>query len=115
MSLSDLEDLNYEDGKLSFTRASRNREGQTTTSKFTGTIQDGKLTGTMSGDGSVFNALMRYNTLSAVGIALTIWSRFLEDDMVKTSTISSKFNRQESKVQPLTPQAAVLRRNDSNS
>lgn len=50
MSLSDLEDLNYEDGKLSFTRASRNREGQTTTSKFTGTIQDGKLTGTISSD-----------------------------------------------------------------
>jgi len=50
MSLSDLEDLNYEDGKLSFTRASRNREDQTTTSKFTGTIQDGKLTGTMSSD-----------------------------------------------------------------
>jgi hypothetical protein len=38
------------------------------------------------GDGSVFNALMRDNTLSAIGIALTIWSRFLEDDMVKTST-----------------------------
>jgi hypothetical protein len=50
MSLSELEDLNYEDGKLSFTRASRNREGQTTTSKFTGTIQDGKLTGIMSSD-----------------------------------------------------------------
>ena len=36
------------------------------------------------GDGSVFNALMRDNSLSAVGRALTIWSRFLEDDMVKT-------------------------------
>jgi hypothetical protein len=38
------------------------------------------------GDGSVFNALMRDNTLSAVGRALTVWSRFLEDEMVETST-----------------------------
>ena len=50
MSLSDLDDLNYEDGKLSFSRSSRNREGETTTSKFTGTIQDGILSGTMSSD-----------------------------------------------------------------
>jgi hypothetical protein len=38
------------------------------------------------GDGSVFNALMRDNTLSAVGLALTIWGRFLEDEMIETST-----------------------------
>jgi len=50
MSLSELKDLKYEDGKLSFTRSSRDREGQTTTSKFTGTIQDGILSGTMSSD-----------------------------------------------------------------
>lgn len=37
------------------------------------------------GDGSVFNALMRDNSLSAVGLALTVWSRFLEDDMVKAT------------------------------
>ena len=50
MSLSDLEDLNYEDGKLRFTRSSRGRDGQSTMSKFTGTIQDGILSGTMSSD-----------------------------------------------------------------
>jgi len=50
MSLSELKDFKYEDGKLSFTRTSRGRDGQTSTSKFTGTIQDGKLTGTMSSD-----------------------------------------------------------------
>ena len=50
MSLSDLQDLKYEDGKLSFTRTRRGRDGETTTSKFTGTIQDGKLTGTMSSE-----------------------------------------------------------------
>lgn len=50
MRFSELKDFKYEDGKLSFTRASRNREGQATTSKFTGEIQDGKLTGTLSSD-----------------------------------------------------------------
>ena len=40
------------------------------------------------GDGSVFNALMRDNTLSAVGRALIVWGRFLEDEMVETSISS---------------------------
>jgi hypothetical protein len=50
MSFSDLEDFKYEDGKLSFTRTSRGRNGQAATSKFVGTVQDGKLTGTISSD-----------------------------------------------------------------
>jgi len=50
MRLSELKDLKYEDGQLSFSRVSRGRDGESTTSKFTGTIQDGKLTGTMSSD-----------------------------------------------------------------
>ena len=50
MSLSELKDFKYEEGKLSFTRSSRGRDGQTSTSKFVGTVQDGKLTGTMSSD-----------------------------------------------------------------
>jgi hypothetical protein len=50
MSLSELKDFKYEEGKLSFTRSSRGRDGQTTTSKFAGTIQEGKLTGTMTSD-----------------------------------------------------------------
>jgi len=50
MSLSDLGDLKYEDGQFSFSRVSRGRDGESTTSKFTGTIQDGKLSGTMSSD-----------------------------------------------------------------
>jgi len=44
------------------------------------------------GDGSVFNALMRDNTLSAVGRAVTIWSRFLEDEMVEASTAKERRN-----------------------
>ncbi len=50
MGLSELKDLKYEDGQLSFARVSRNRDGQSTMSKLTGTIQDGKLSGTMSSD-----------------------------------------------------------------
>lgn len=48
--LNELKDLKFEDGKLSFTQVRQNRDGQTSTSKFEGTIQDGKLSGTMSGD-----------------------------------------------------------------
>jgi len=44
------EDIKYEEGQLSFVRVSRNREGQSTTSKFTGTIKDGRLYGTVSSD-----------------------------------------------------------------
>ncbi len=50
MGLSELKDLKYEDGQFSFSRVSRGRDGQSTTSKFTGTIQDGKLSGTLSSD-----------------------------------------------------------------
>jgi hypothetical protein len=48
--LSELKDVKYEEGKLSFVRVSRNREGQSTTSTFNGMIEDGKLSGTVSGD-----------------------------------------------------------------
>ncbi len=48
--LSELKDLRFEDGKLSFVQEIRGREGQTMTSKFTGTIQEGKLSGTLSSD-----------------------------------------------------------------
>ncbi len=48
--LSELKDVKYENDQLSFTRVSRNREGQSTTSEFTGRINRGKLTGTLSSD-----------------------------------------------------------------
>jgi len=48
--LSELKEVKYEDGQLSFVRVSRNREGQSTTSKFTGTIESGKLSGTLSSE-----------------------------------------------------------------
>jgi len=48
--VSELQDFTYEEGKLSFSRVSRSREGQPTTSKFTGTIKDGKLSGMLTSD-----------------------------------------------------------------
>lgn len=50
MGVTDLKDVAVQDGTLTFTWAMRNREGQETTSKFTGTIAEGKLTGTLVGE-----------------------------------------------------------------
>jgi hypothetical protein len=50
MGLRDLQDVKFEEGKLSYTSSRRNRDGQTVTSKFTGTIEEGKLSGTLSSD-----------------------------------------------------------------
>ena len=47
--VSDLQDITFDEGQLSFKRVRENREGQTITSTFKGTIADGKLSGTMSG------------------------------------------------------------------
>jgi hypothetical protein len=46
--LSELKDIKYEEGKISFSRERRNRDGETTTSSFKGTIEDGKISGTWS-------------------------------------------------------------------
>ena len=48
--ISELKDLTYEDGQLSFARVSRSRDGQSSTSTFKGTLADGKLSGTVSSD-----------------------------------------------------------------
>jgi hypothetical protein len=50
MGINALKDVKFEDGKLSFAREMRNRDGETTTSTFKGTIEDGKLSGTLSSD-----------------------------------------------------------------
>ena len=49
MGMSELQDVKFADGKLSFSRSRRNRDGETSTSTFTGTIADGELSGTMTG------------------------------------------------------------------
>jgi hypothetical protein len=50
MGLSELKDIKYEDGNISFSRESRNRDGESTMSNFKGTIEDGKISGTWSSD-----------------------------------------------------------------
>jgi len=50
MGLSELKDVEYEEGQLSFAWSRRNREGESTTSNFKGTIKEGKLSGTLSSD-----------------------------------------------------------------
>jgi hypothetical protein len=50
MGLSDLQDLQLEDGKLTFTVTRPGRDGQSTTSKFAGTMAEGKLTGSITSD-----------------------------------------------------------------
>lgn len=48
--VGELKNVQYQEGKLSFVRERRNREGETQTSKFEGRIEDGKLSGTLSGE-----------------------------------------------------------------
>ncbi|MDT8300435.1 MAG: hypothetical protein RQ760_03060 [Sedimentisphaerales bacterium] len=48
MGLSELKDIKYEEGNISFSRERRNRDGETSTSSFKGTIEDGKISGTWS-------------------------------------------------------------------
>lgn len=50
MGFTELKDVSFEDGNLSFTMGRRSRDGEVRTSKFTGVIQEGKLTGTLSSD-----------------------------------------------------------------
>ncbi len=55
MGLSELKDIKYEEGKISFSRESRNRDGESTTSNFKGTIEDGKISGTWSSSRGDYN------------------------------------------------------------
>jgi len=48
--INELKDVKFENGQLSFTQVYQNREGKSTTSKFTGTIADGKLSGTITSE-----------------------------------------------------------------
>ncbi len=50
MGVNALKDIKFEEGKLSFARVSQNRDGQSSTTTFKGTIEEGKLTGTLSSE-----------------------------------------------------------------
>ena len=47
--ISELQDIKYQDNKLSFVQTNRFRETESV-SKFTGTVKDGRLSGTLSGE-----------------------------------------------------------------
>ena len=48
--MNELKDVTFENGQLSFTQVFQGRDGQTMTSKFTGTVTEGRLSGTVSSD-----------------------------------------------------------------
>jgi len=48
--LTELQDVKYEEGRLSFAWSRQGRDGQTSTSKFAGKIEEGKLSGTLTSD-----------------------------------------------------------------
>ena len=48
--MNELKDITFEDGKLSFTQTLQGFNGQTMTSKFAGTLENGQLSGTVSND-----------------------------------------------------------------
>ena len=50
MGVNALKDVKFEEGKLSFARVSQNRDGQSSTTTFKGTIEEGKLSGTLSSE-----------------------------------------------------------------
>jgi hypothetical protein len=93
MRLSELKDLKYEDGQLSFSRVSRGRDGESTTSKFTGTIQDGKLSGTMSSDREEYKVVGK--TSPRIPRAVGSWKMTLKrDDREFTSTLNVKADKE---------------------
>ena len=93
MSFSELKDFKYEDGKLSFTRTRRGRDGQTYSSKFTGTIQDGKLTGTMSSDRGEYK--VEGNPAPRIPRAVGTWQMKVKmDDRERESTIAIKVDKE---------------------
>jgi hypothetical protein len=93
MSLSELQDLKYEDGKLSFTRSSRGRDGQTSTSRFTGTIQDGILSGTMSSDRGEYK--LEGKPMPRIPRAVGTWQMKVKmGDRERESTIAIKVDNE---------------------
>ncbi|MBN1805122.1 MAG: hypothetical protein JW837_07725 [Sedimentisphaerales bacterium] len=54
MGMSELKDVKYEEGRLSFVQERRNRDGETMISNFKGKIEEEKITGTLSSDRGEF-------------------------------------------------------------
>jgi len=93
--MTELKDVKFEDGALSFTQTRQGRDGQTVTSTFKGKVAEGKLTGTVSSDRGEFKVegARRPWTPRAVGtwqILFTIGER----EITTTIVVSTGKDRQ---------------------
>ena len=93
MGLSELKDIKYEEGQLSFAWSRRNREGESTTSNFKGTIKEGKLSGTLSSDRGEFK--LQGERSPRVSRAVGSWAmKYNIGDREITSTLVIKADKE---------------------
>lgn len=89
--VTELENLQYEEGKLSFSYPRAGRDGQTTTSKFSGTLAEGELAGTLSSDRGTYSAKGKRSP--RVPRAAGTWKMQLQmGDQEFTATLTIKAN-----------------------
>ena len=93
MGLSELKDIKYEEGQLSFAWSRRNREGETSTSNFKGKIEEGKLFGTLSSDRGEFK--LQGERSPRVSRAVGSWAmKYNIGDREITSTLVIKADKE---------------------
>ncbi len=90
---SELKDIKYEEGQLSFAWSRRNREGETTTSNFKGKVEEGKITGTLSSDRGEFK--LQGKRSPRVSRAVGSWAmKYNIGDREITSTLVIKADKE---------------------
>jgi len=93
MGLSELKDIKYEEGQLSFAWSRRNREGESTTSNFKGKVEEGKLSGTLSSDRGEFK--LQGKRSPRVSRAVGSWAmKYNIGDREMTSTLVIKADKE---------------------
>jgi hypothetical protein len=93
MGLSELKDIKYEEGQLSFAWSRRNRDGETSTSNFKGKIEEGKLSGTLSSDRGEFK--LQGGRSPRVSRAVGSWAmKYNIGDREITSTLVIKADKE---------------------
>ncbi len=93
MRLSELKDIKYEEGQLSFAWSRRNRDGETSTSNFKGTIKDGILSGMLSSDRGEFK--LQGKRSPRVSRAVGSWAmKYNIGDREITSTLVIKADKE---------------------
>ena len=93
LGLSELKDIKYEEGQLSFAWSLRNRDGETSTSNFKGKIEEGKLSGTLSSDRGEFK--LQGGRSPRVSRAVGSWAmKYNIGDREITSTLVIKADKE---------------------